>query len=239
MRLPFLNELATDWMAIGFLGGVVPVLLFAKFNYWCARSARRQCKGATEQAAAALWAAQMAKERAESAMQSLEEMMHWAEIAQNLRRETAIESLELFARTSRSWIVGLLKGYESGEVKILPRRFDEVMAFLIFQMPSMEDEIQLFQRKAVATENILKAFMEKPLSVRSVAPRIAINLGHQLEQVAVGAESLAESIKSYWANSPKNPAYAIGYQSGDKQPIGSSPPSSGMDSQTFNGNNIS
>jgi len=236
MKLPFLSELATDWMAIGFLGGAVPLLLFAKFNYWCARSARRQCKGATEQAAAALWAAQMAKERAESAMQSLDEMMHWAEIAQNLRRDTAIESLELLAHTSRSWIQGLLKGYESGEVRILPRRFDEVMTFLIFQMPTVKEDIQQFQRKAVATENILKAFMEKPLSVRSVAPRIAINLGHQLEQVAGGAESLAENIKSHWANSPKNPAYAIGYQSGDSQPIGTRPPSTQVDSQSVNGN---
>ena len=219
MALPFLSESVTDWLAFGFIAGTVPSLVLAKFNYWCARTARRQSKGCSEQAAVALWAAQSAKERAESAMHSLDEMMHWAEIAQNLRRETAVESLEVLARSARSWILGLLKAFESGEITLMPRKFDEVMAFLIFQIPVMEDEIQAFHSRVVATESILKGFMEKPLSARSVAPRLAISLGHQLEQLALAAESLAESIRARGAHVRLKPVIANGHVPASIAPV--------------------
>jgi hypothetical protein len=195
MSLLFLNETVTNLIAISSVSGAVAIMVLAKFNYWCATTAKRQAKVATEQASVGLWAAQMARERADSAMESLEEMMRWAEVAQHLRRETASESLEVIARSSRTWILGLLKAYENGPASILPRKFDEVMVFMAIQTPAMAEEIYQFQRKASATEEALRAFMEKPLSSRTIAPRIAITLGQQLEQLAAEAESLSRNLK--------------------------------------------
>jgi len=143
----------------------------------------------------------LAKERADSAKQSLDEMMHWAEVARTLRKETAVETLEVLSRSARNWVSGLLDE-DTYPATIMPRAFDEVMAFLMLQFPSMQEEIRQFQGKVEATENTLVAFMEKPLSAREIAPRISLTLGNRLEQVAVAAETIGRKIQALGFGSP-------------------------------------
>ena len=201
MSSPFLSQTVSDWISLAAIAGCVMLLLLFKVNYFCMRAAKRQAKAATEQAAIALLAAQLAKERADSAKQSLDEMMHWAEVARTLRKETAVETLEVLSRSARNWVSGLLDE-ETYPATILPRAFDEVMAFLMLQFPSMQEEIRQFQGKVEATENTLVAFMEKPLSAREIAPRISLTLGNRLEQVAVAAETIGRKIQALGFGSP-------------------------------------
>jgi hypothetical protein len=195
MSAPFFTATATNWIAIGSIAGSLLTLLVSNFNFSWMRASRRQARASTEQAAIALLAAQLAKERAESAKHSLDEMMHWAEVARNLRKETAIEALEVLARSARNWIPSLLEDTIDSPITIMPRAFDEVMAFLMLQIPDLQDEIRLFQSKVQGTESTLAAFIEKPVSARSIAQRTAVSLGNRLEQVAVAAESLSGRIQ--------------------------------------------
>ena len=193
-----------DWIGIGAMIGAVCVVVLTVINYQFLITVKKYAIAASEQAAVALVAAQLASDHASTAKQTLDQVEHEIETTQVVRKETAIETLESVARNARSWIPQLYGEYTGGRPRILPDGWEDVLSFIAVQMPSRREDLRIFQAQIASTEESLNAYMRQSLKSRATIPQIATALGNHLEQMASSAELLAKNFQLLGSIHPSN-----------------------------------
>ena len=184
-----------DWIGIGSIFGAVFVGCMTVLNFRAFRATKRYADDASVQAAVALMAADRATSLAMDAKISLDSIKVEAEVATVLRKETAIEALELIAKNARAMIPRLYEDKSVDNNTLIPETWDEVMGFIAQNMPSRSEDLRAFERQLTATEASLKGYMLQPLTARVMIPLMAIALREHLEKMAKTADLLAKNFR--------------------------------------------
>ena len=203
MAHPIFSETFSDWIAIGSLAGSISIVVLAKFNYWCARTAKRQAKAATEQACVALIAAERARDQADRARQdaervlaSLKSLESQQKSLDDRNRQNAVDQLLAIAQNCRLWIPLLPLPLDGTSLSLARPDLTETLLSAAHGNKPLAEEFRLFEARLAAAQNTLRAFMEQPTVARQTAQKIMATLGNHLEQVANTAENFAFRIET-------------------------------------------
>ncbi len=203
MAHPIFSATFTDWIAIGSLAGSISIVVLAKFNYWCARTAKRQAKAATEQACVALIAAERARDLAERAHQDAEKILAALKSMETQQknhdakyRQGAVDQLFTIALNCRKWIPLLAGPADGTSIRLAKEDLSDILYRSADGNRNLIDEFRLFEARLAAAQNTLRAFMDQPLASRQSARKILVTLSNHLEQVANTSENLAFRIET-------------------------------------------